>query len=286
MTFDGNVATTWGTVFADIRDKIGGMANWSVKKDQSGGAAQLSAGEWFVLTTPTGEDLRIGVSDSNVFLHTENDGFAWEYGPNFDTGSDSWSDQYANDSRALQPESLGPCDYNNLNVGDSVTYWLYYTDAEGFVVYVDRNVGDGRDADFVFGFAKLTKLWDYDTANNREGDYVMLYAGRDQGGNSTQHYMNVLGESPDTPSGQTIHATGRTNPDANYDNFPLVTQNAVASAQYSGDGDTDTIIGTHDLWTKDVSNNDSAHQDTIQSSGGTDLYTIVKAHYMDYGIKM
>ncbi|WP_147435863.1 hypothetical protein [Haloarcula sp. Atlit-47R] len=170
-------------------------------------------------------------------------------------------------------------------------YWLYYSDAEGFVYYFEREEGDGADGDMALGMAELNKIWNYDNAANREGDYAMLLSGLQNVGDrytNVRTYWNFVSASNDDVAQTTITASGQVNPDANYSNYPYFTPNVVGSSQYQNDAGHDAFIGTHDLWIQDDSDSTSAHLDTVQDSGGTNVYTILKAHSIadDFGMKM
>lgn len=287
MTFDSDINTTWGGFMADLRDKVSSMTNWSLTDTSAnGGASELATGEWFVLQTATGEYIRIGMGGIGVHGGNSNGALVWEYGPSWDTNNTTWSDKYSVDSSNVNYDGISCRDYG-AQPGDSVTYHAYYADGDGFVFYVDASNGDGSDRDCLFGFAELTKLWDYTSAANREGDYAIAYEGQNNDGNNSRAGgVNYTGESANQRASSTRDAFGRTNPDANFDNFPIQKQNLVASDQYQGDGQTEAVIGTHDVWMTDESNSDSAHLDTVQDSGGTNIFTLVSAHLVSRGIKM
>lgn len=291
MTFDSNVSTTFAGVIADIRDKVSGMANWGVADTSAnGGQSPLPIGEWFVLSTPTGENIRIAYDDGTVVAE-ESGGLTWDYGPNWDAGTSSWGDKYNVDASHLDfssGEGLIPCsDDISMEAADSITYQAYYADGDGFVWYLDRNEGDGYDGDMIVGFAEVTKTWDYDNAANREGDYAIAYKGRTaQSGDTVDGTLNATGAGSKPRAPSTTDAYGRTNPDGNFDNFPIQQMNLVASRQYSGASNTNAIIGTHDVWMDDESGSDSAHLDTVQDSGGTNIFTLCSAHDLNVGIKM
>lgn len=285
MTFDSAVATDYGTALADLRDKVGGMANWSIKDDSSGGALTLAAGDFFVLTAPSGEDIRFYVDGGN------GNALKVEYGPSWDATNNAWSDKYP--ANAYQQQGNGPVLLNNTNptMSDSVTYWLEYVDAAGFGFYVERTQGDGNDSDMGIAFAELAKTWDYSTAASRESDYAFYW----QGANYDATYgwdptyagqrerFNRLGEAGGT--GDTHDGRGMVNPDANYSNYPY-TDSAVASNQYKNSADSEAIVGTHDLFIRDESGGDSAHRDTIQDANGNNVYTILKAQNARLALRM
>jgi len=287
MTYDSDINTTWGGFMADLRDKVSSMTNWGLTDTSANGdAAELANGEWFVLSMPTGENVRIGMGGIGIHGGNSNGALVWEYGPSWDTGSSSWSDTYSVASSSVEYDGIS-CRDSGANAVDSVTYHAYYADADGFAFYVDGSEGDGQDRDFMFGFAELTKLWDYSTAANREANYAIAYEGQNNDVNNQKSGgINYTGESASQRASSTRDAFGRTNPDANYDNFPVQKQNLVASDQYQGDTNSEAVIGTHDLWMTDESGSDSAHLDTVQDSGGTNIYTLVSAHLLSRGIKM
>jgi len=298
MTFDNAVASTWGEALADLRDKVAGMNNWSIEDDSSGGANSLSRGDWFVLSTPTGEDIRVQVTNDQTFGYS---GIRVSYGPAWDKTNDNWSDQYGNDPRSKYlngtgqysvQDSIAPLDpaddRNALGMGDNVTYWMAYSDAVGFCFYVERTQGDGNDGDLALGFAEVNQTWDYSTASSRESDYAILYAGARH---ERRDYNERFGRSIDVyglvASGGDQNNTGfgLVNPDSNYANYPL-TDSLVRSSKYRNSNSQNAIIGTHDLYLDDRSGNDSAHRDTVQDDSGANLYTILKATGRSVAIKM
>jgi len=284
MTFDSNISTTWGGALADLRDKVSGMANWTLKKDSSGGATELTDGDWFVLTTPTGEDYRIFLGPAGGTYS----GVTFEHGPDFDAGTDSWNDRYANDPRSQigndgynDEMSFAPHNGSGMDPTDTGNYWLEYVDGSGFGFYFERSEGDGNDDDVFFGLSQINKTWDYTTADNRESEYVVGVHGshydRDYNNENQRMWTNFMPESSGAQASSTQHGFGLTNPDANFGNYPT-TDSVVCSRQYENQDGNQAIIGTHDLWVRDASGGESAHQDTIQDSGGSNLYTILKAH--------
>lgn len=316
MTFDAAVATTWGGALADLRDKVGGMTNWSIEVDKtekydSTGDDNLDA--WrsgtsvekngrFVLGMPTGESVEFEYATDQG-----NGGLRMKYGPDFDAANDTWNQRYSNDpnnkyydkrdsgyekgtSDLLAPMAGG----NSVNPTDDVTYWLAYSDAVGFAFYVERTAGDGNDADIAIGFSQVDKTWDYTAASGLEAEYTYLFTGgqiydsaSSQYGSTNWGYDRAVNDFNVMAESGNINDTGfgEVNPDSMFANYPLTTPH-MQSSSYRNTAGNDAIVGTHDLWVNDKSGQDSAHRDTVQDSGGSNLYTLLKSQKCHVGFKM
>ncbi len=269
MTFDAAVNTDFGTMLADLRDKVSGMTNWSLYEDNTAGGASAYDTS-FVFETPTGEYIKVGDNAGALSM---------EYGSAYDTGTSSWTTQYNNPShKGMMPaEHMSPGNYVET---DATKYWLEYVADKGFMLYYTREEGDGNDGAVYGGFAKLTKLWDYDAATAEEGDYVSSWAGYRQGEEYTTEAWNTPANgltNNGSDNEHTIHAKGCVNPDANYANYPVAETNVLASTTFENASGREAFIGTHDLWAIDRSGNDSSHLDTI-TIGGVDTYTVLKEY--------
>lgn len=292
MTFDANVVATWGEALAQLRDKLGGMVNWSVKDDSSAGAPQLAEGDWFVVTTALGEDIRVIVNGGAYYGGR----VQIQHGPNWDAVNNVWADRYANDIFTSEADdNYGAKQYyaprsdsNAIALTDAGTYWLEYVDGAGFAFYFQRQVGDGFDRDFLFGAAELAKTWDYTLAAARESQYSLrLHSTRRDRFNSVDRvrsWRNFMSAMPAAESLNTHNGQGMHNPDANYDNYPI-TDNVVCSAQYKNGAGNDAIIGTHNLWVNEGSGAETAHKDTVQEAG-VNIYSLMKAHTVSEAIRM
>jgi hypothetical protein len=260
MTHDAEVSTTLTGAFEDLRDKVGGMTGWSIALDNFTG---YNNNENFVLQTATSEYVEFEPGGGNDELCRVS------YGPDYDTTNDQWTDQYS----TVWNFSPQANDDFRLSATDSVTYWLTYTSGTGFVFYMDRNEGDSYDGDGAFGMANLTKLWAYDTAANREGDYAILSQG---GAFNGDHVFNDTGEGGTAQA--SVDAKGIVNPDGNFNDYVAIETNFPASNQYEGDISKEAIIGTHDLWLHDQSGSASAHKETIDDGAGNPKWVILDAH--------
>jgi len=281
MTFDSAINTDLQSALADLRDKVGGMTNWTVTNDTAAGAAP-GQGDHFVFKTPTGEYIRMLFQSSN---EGDNHCINAEYGPDYDTTNDGWTDRYPND-----PNGRGLWNNNALyvvdtdaNAGatDAVTYWLEYVDGAGFGLYIQREEADGKDSDALIGFNKINKLWDYDAAASRESDYAYAYAGH-HGDNNYSAYTCRMAQSASRPHER---ARGQVNPDDNYDNYPY-TEGIHQSSQYRNTDGRDAIIGTYNMMLYDESGGDAAHRDTVQDSNGNNVYTILKRNHVSVALRM
>lgn len=271
MTYDAAVSTDWISAIQDLRDKVGGMPSWSIKDDS------LSGSDYFVLTTATGEDIR-------VRLNKQSNGIGIEYGPDWNTGDSSWDDVYIDNVLSGEDDAISPhTGFGEIEDSDAGTYWMDYVDDQGFVFYFQREQGDGDDADVALGFAELNKLWDYDTATLRESDYAILTWGYQPELEEVVRRVNYTGEGF---GDDTIRSGfGLVNPDSSFSNYTYV-ENAVTSGQYTNATDKSAIIGTHRLFIVDESGGDSAHRDTVQDSNGNDIYTILKRNNVSIGMLM
>ena len=289
MTFDAAVSASWGTVIADLRDNVSGVAGWTVNEDSSGGAAEFSLGDYVVFTSPdpgsgNTEDIRIG-------LAANSGGLTIQHGPTWNSGTQSWDDQFTydpsetedfystsqsgiNEAVAVYPKSDVEA---GMTVTDTGTYWMEYV-PRGWGFYWQREVGDGDDEDIFVGFSEVQKAWAYDTAAEREAEFVIGFGDSNTSQQRLIHMSESgTGTSPknyDQPNNEYV-ARGLVNPDNNLDNYPL-TNNILASSQYTTPGGETTVIGDHNLWINDISGSETGHKDLIQDSGSTDIYTILK----------
>lgn len=297
MTFDANVSTTWGSAIADIRDKVGGMTNWSIKDDSSGGATSLAQGDYFVLTNAEGEDIRIEVSNGN---NRGNGGIGAEYGPSWDASGGSWSSRYSNDphnkyyngnGRYSTQDTVAPVDpsanTNDVSMSSAGTYWLSYADSLGFCFYFQREEGDGQDGDVACGWAEVNQTWDYSTAASTEAEYAIHWAGcrhervdYNDRFQSSFNAWNLMAEG----GTENDEGYGNRNPDANFDNYPFKDP-WMKSSQYQNGNNNRPVIGTHDLWLHDRSGSDLNHKDTVTDGGGTTTHTVLKYMSCKVGIR-
>jgi len=259
MANDQKIQTTFGEALGDLRDKVASMPNWSKVYDSTGGATSGYGGKW-AWETPTGEYIEVShfSGSSNAIDFT--------YGVDYDTTNGGWNDKYDNPSGTVSPSSKKQADESS-----TVEYWISYADSVGFMVYMVKNDGSSDDSDFFTGCAKLAKTWDYDSAAVREGDYV--WSLHDSGNNTSRNNITAEGGVAD----ETYNAKGALNPDTNYNNYPLQETNAVCSNKYTNGNGYSVVIGKHSAWLRDKSGSETAHGDTIQDSGGTNEYIILKA---------
>lgn len=257
MSFDGPFNTTYGEALAQIRDKISGLSNWSIKDESySNDDTAFTTGDYVVFTTPEGSDVKLETtSESHVSL---------EHGPNWDTANTKWGDQYSNSWEAMPQDGDN---YSNGDLADQVRWWVEYVDSKGFAFYMSREEGDGKDKGMAMGFSELTRLWDYTTAQVRESKYTALVLGyRESDYGDTTNVINGTFEGGE--SSGTYHGKGEVNADGNNDNYPMVETTLQAGSKYE-----DALIGEHDLWIRDHSGDRSAHLDTV-TDGGADKFTI------------
>jgi len=289
MTFDSAVNTTFGEMLADLRDKVAGVTNYSLKDTSAGGGdASVALGEWFVITNPWGEDIRFRFRDTNGYP-----GLQIEYGPEWDDANDIWSDQYASDfsyfteniiSNSNYDAVFMPTENTQVREGDAVTYWLEYVDS-GFGLYVQREEADGEDGDNLVVMEEVTQLWDYDAAAGRESNMIQIAGGYFgdanyvEGKESYEARMAASGKRPEQP------AEGAVNPDDNFNNYPY--HDGIAhSSRFQNADDYKVPIGKYDLALRERSGGDAAHRDTVQDASGTNVYTIVKRNVVDAALRM
>lgn len=289
MTFDAAQSADWGTMIADLRDNVSGVTGWSVNEDSTGGAAQFTGGDYVVFTTPdpgsgNTEDVRIGLESGAL-------GLTIQHGPSWNSGTQSWDDQFTydpsetedfydtQDNAFTEPVAVFPKNDTDvaMSENDAGTYWMEYVE-RGWGVYWQREVGDGDDEDIFVGCSQVQKAWAYDTASEREAEFVLGFGDSNVQQQRLAHMSESgTGTSPknyDTPNNEYI-ARGLVNPDNNLDNYPL-TNNILASSQYTTPGGETTVVGDHNLWIDDISGSETGHKDLIQDAGSTDIYTILK----------
>jgi len=284
MTFDQGVDSTLGGAMVALRNALNGLTNWSVVDQNLADTTNMTPGESYVLSMPTGDYVEVVWRDSSNQNYGL--GFHFNHGPDYDTGASSWNDQYSEmDNNAVAPiKNQNP--NANLSASDSVSYWMGYADAQGFTFYIERKQGDGGDGDMALGMAQVTTAWNITSANKRESQYVVLKCG------SAWDEYNIewsysRKEFSKTPAGGNTNDSGYgiVNPDQNLSNFPL-TDNVVTSNQYKNANGKNAIYGQHDLWLNDRSGADSGHRDTIQGGGGTNEYIILKAEDQSVALKL
>lgn len=295
MTFDADVSATWGGALADLRDNVGGLASWTVKDDSSGGAGALTSGDFIVLTSNTpAEDIK---------LECEAQGqVSVEHGPDWNASTDSWDDQFTYDPNSTglfygggsgsgqlitgfsSPGQLYPKDRNPdddpLLYGATGSYWMEYTDSNGFGMFWQREEADSYDGSTFIGMALINEAWNYTNADNREAQWVLGLASSYQNNQRLIHLsesgrLNQDSEKIPEVSSDSYEARGLVNPDTNFNNYPI-TNNVVASTQYTNIEGNSAIIGDFNTWTGDQSGNETGHRDLIQDSGSNNVYTVLK----------
>jgi hypothetical protein len=260
MTHDAAQTTTWGGALAALRDKVAGLTGWSIAYDYSGSTADpVASGEGWAWQTPTGEYIEISLGGNANALPA--------YGTDYDTGAGGFNTEWSYPgSPYISPAASN---YDAIAYTDSVQYWLTYVD-RGFVFYVSREEGDGKDGDCFIGFAEINKSWDYTTAQAPESEMAFTLLGQRADGNGYTNEINYIGKEAD--SANTAPARGLLNPDGNFGNFPM-TETTFQHASAYDDG----LIGTHDLWALDDSDSRTAHLDTVDV-GGTPSWKVVKEY--------
>lgn len=297
MTFDANIQADYGTALAELRDKVSGMSNWSVKHDSSGGAAALAKGDEIVLTSADpAEDLLIGVDDAIGGLYLQ-------HGKAYNSGNTAWDDRFTYDPHATKdfydpegstqfdsPMTVYPyrANMNESTISMSATghYWLEYTDGGGFVFWWQREAGDGDDAELFIGMSKINEAWDYTGAAEREAQWALSFGDSNKGTQRLIH-LSESGKTNQNPEsdnqGEKTHvkpsntyvARGQVNPDNNFANYPL-TNHIVSSAQYTNVNGNAAVIGDFDTVLDDQSGSSTGHRDLIQDDQGNSIYTILK----------
>lgn len=289
MSFDAAVDSTYGGMLADLRDEVSGMTNWSLNEDSSGGASSLSKGEYFVLTSSApAEDIYIGV-ESNMGA------IVLQHGPNWDSGSSTWSDRYAYDPAQVgdfydsdtsglnEAAAVYLKTYDNnfpIDMSDDTRYWMEYVDGTGFGMYMQREVADGEDEDAFIGMARISRAWDYTSADAREAGWALGFGNSDT---NSQRLIHMSASGNTDNNGNKSHAPGNNdyispglvNPDGNFDNYPA-TNMLVSSSQYRSVTGQDAIIGDFDIWIDDVSGSETGHKDLVQDNNSNNIYTILK----------
>jgi len=272
-------ATTWGESLATLRDEVAATSGFSLKQDNSGGAASLGgSGDWFVWSLPSGEDLRMA-PEYNIAV-------GYEYGPDWNTATESWDDEYSvsgtsGDAKFNYELTPREGDYDSASPSDSVA-WDLWTSPSGFMFYAERTTGDGRDADFFWGWTDLTQIWNYSNAATRESEGVVGMGGnRRYDENYYREYYHIFGEGG---VGSRVAGFGTGNPDSAVDNFPYSTPVVLSSGAYEttytrGNNDSQTgqtPVAEHSNWFK--GGQGAAHNDLIEDSGGTVQFKVKRAY--------
>ncbi len=174
-----------------------------------------------------------------------------------------------------------------MQMSDSGTYWLDYTDGKGFQLYWQREIADGDDGELFLGVGKINRAWDYTAADEREAGWALGYGDTNKGlkpvhmsasgyyNNDSQFDGDNRYEHHVGNNDQSAH--GHVNPDASFDNYPL-TNSVVSSRQYRNVQGQDTVIGDFDNWVEDESGSSTGHKDSVQDAGGAGVYTVLKRH--------
>jgi hypothetical protein len=261
MPMDVGVASTWGGFWGDLYTKLDGLSGWSVV-DDSGNLGDNNEftgdGQWWVLELPSGEDVRL-LSNSYSSIEAE-------YGPEWDSTNDGWTDRYPNDPKSNfsgRYNSLMPvADDFTISYGDNVEYTLKYGSDIGFIFYV-RALSNGADnSACAFGLAALDRIWDY--AVGEEAAYSYLYQ---SGYSSRNHRFDILAGGGNEMDSRTIVPTCRVHGKADLTSVPLAYPNVVASGKYGG-----TLTGIHDLWIH--AGEGFANGDVIEDESGTGRYQV------------
>jgi len=279
MTYDRQIDTDFTTAHADLRDKVGGMANWAVANDSvATGHLALStdvAGWWIVIEANSMGD---GSDSSSAYeIHV----------------CDSYTDPSTYNS--VEKYNVGGT-YNGMSSTDSVQYWLQYTDSYGFMMYIRRNVGDSNDGSLYFGAMRYdggagTEYWDPRSSSSISGPmpyHSLVYRVDDSSWyfDSSQTTANHVNPKRASQEGD---VRGLLNPDANFNNY-VWWSNAVLYASDISDSDTnDSPIFariTDPIWMEDRSGTDVNTGDVAQDSGGSDEWEVVDYHGMRIAIRM
>lgn len=284
MTFDSYISANWGNALGDLRDKVSGMANWTLQYDGTAGDT-VDAGEAFVLGTPAPTE----------YIFIEN--VQGEGGLRIQHGDDAaadgtWNNRYDYDPDAVDfghgeniisniaPRSgISANNYIPTYPTDDGSYWLEYTPT-GFGFYWQREEGDGEDGECFLGLSQVDKTWDYATAQADEAEWV-LGMGDSCGANFQSIYMSLSGQTAQDGTvsrregNNSYGARGHVNPDNAFDNYPL-TNNIVSSSKFRNVQGEDTVIGSFNTWGADRAGGDTGHRDLIQDDVGTNIYTVLK----------
>lgn len=289
MTFDTQIQTDFQTALAEIRDKIGGMASWSIELDnwQSNG--------YFVLLNPRNERIVIGsnqveggsdITGSNVRVMQGHPGQQWD--ENNHRFASIEGAQAGDDAENVEGDlGIGYGNYSNAN--DPVEYWLQYTDGKGFVGAIRRTAGDGENGFCWFGHAAISKYWDAHTmatltrplpesmlgGSFSRGTESQTLAGA-WGINSGNHNTQSWGGS--NPGTNTLLGHGVLNPDDNRSNYIWQEHVAIVDRRKNTQTGLNPVYGEFDLWIDDGSGDDLSTGDVIQDTNGNDVFMLLNYH--------
>lgn len=278
MTFEEKQRMNLGQTVAELGNRLDTLTGWTLALDNT--TTDGLDYQEIVVTNPFGEFIRI-------YLNSRK--FTFEYGADYDLVNGNWVDRYNHDLRSDRGY-MTPIHNDDWRArhSDEVRCWFEYVD-RGFLMYVERLEGDGRDGEMFMGFSEVSQVWQYTVADSRESYMAWCYGATrsDQWGdvspnNTNRQRWNHMGEGGH--SGNTFDGYGILNPDADWDNF-VVVPTLQASTRFRNTTNTDSIIGTHDLWLNDRSTYNTAHMDTV-SDGAGNTYKILKAYTMDLAMRM
>jgi hypothetical protein len=256
MTLDQETGN-YDAKVAAVRDKLGGMANWSIKDDNTGGSSTIW-NDWFVLTNPHGEDLR--------FL--ENQGWLEiEYGPDWDAGSNNWNNQYS---------WVFPYMSSVFSQTQTCELAISYADSVGFFLYMNQP----SNGSIYWGMASINKTWAYDTTSTKESHMAAVY-----GSSGTPQRNCFTGETTNPDNNlqdryEIFKAGGMVNP-TSVGGYPIVETNIQYSTQFTDSNGDKLPLGTYEVWARDRSGGSTAHYDQIQTGGGSNQYLVLKEHGED-----
>lgn len=290
MTYDSQLTADWQTALAEIRDKVGGQASWTILDDA------LAEDGYFVLGMPNPFDKP---SANEVYIgsgaiasgpqHASDDTLTLMNGSGWDSAMEDYTGMSASKSPAM--ESIPAA-------SDSCQYWVSYRDDRGFVAYLRRNLGDGSDGSVWFGSQLFDDFywnpWSPGVASediDSVGYFQAGYGGSDSSGDNG--YYEAGGNS--TSGSAVFQSTGTDqqsvygilNPDANYNNY-VWGKGFIGSNYTSADtGESPLLAEISDpMWLEDRSGSAVQSGDVVQDSGGVDQWEIVDYHDNRVALRM
>lgn len=242
----------WQTAADDIASRITNISGWTQADTNQSNSSILTNGEWIVLTLPTGEEMRMEM--------TNYEGLKFRFGQ-WDAASNTWSSTLGPWFDEYQESGYTPHNNGGMVLTDPVQYF-YRGDTEGWGVYIQRTAGDAYDSDLFFGCARLNEAWDLSTAAANVPPWTFTVAGsRGYQGPFVEKWNYTLGhQRPNATQDGYVMA----NPDTNFTNAPAAATNLQTTDKLEVENEA-VLAGSHDIWLKN--HGGLAHKDTVTTSG-------------------
>ena len=272
MTYDRQENVELQSVLTTVCDKLDTMTNWSiVHDDRANGHISVESrvsGEYFVF-----ESKHMGEGTSGDPLRVEA------------------ASQYTDPSTYTKVGGAAIKNVYKESPTDSFDLWTQYSDRFGFVIYLRRTVGDGKDYSWWAGAQQYDgeggqEYWDPRSAEANSNPIFHYAVGDGKGENngSVNNKTSWGSTSQPTPPngvGSNGRQLGLLNPDNNFTDFVWWSNHLLKAKDVQ---DTDTGKRTpfarisDPLWLGDKSGSDVNTGDVVQNSNGTNEWELLDYH--------